>query len=116
MRHTLSLLVFLLISSTATAGVERDLKRMVGFTIVYAGYITNTTEKNHSEKYIQLDNGSTFKLDCMILTPLNMTEVIVFGKKYPEELLKKYPNLPANLTTQFKLLIDRDVCDVTPIK
>jgi hypothetical protein len=116
MRTLVSIFALFLISSNATAGVERELKRMIGFTIVHAGYITDTAEKNYSEKFIKIDNGVVFKLDCMILMPLNMTEVIVFGKKIPEDVLKKYPNLPSSLTTQYKILIDRDVCDATPTK
>jgi len=51
-----------------------------------------------------------------MLMPLNFTDVIVFGKRYPEALTKKYPNLPEQMLYQFKLLIDRDVCDASLVK
>lgn len=98
------------------AGTERELRKMIGYTIVYAGSIRDSAERNYSEKLIQLDNGWLFKLDCMMLMPLNFTDVIVFGKRYPDELLKKFPNLPSQLQYQFKLLIDRDVCDASITK
>lgn len=113
-------LFFLALSvSTATpanAGIERELKRMTGYTIIYGGYIQDQMEKNYGEKYIRLDNGWLFKLDCLMLMPMNMTDVVVFGKSYPDELLKKFPNLPKHLQFQFKLLIDREVCDATLTK
>jgi len=115
MRTFLAVIYCLMFSCPVFAGMEYNLKQMVGFTIVYAGYITDSAEKNYSEKYLQLDNGWSFKLDCMMLMPLNMTDVIVFGKKYPEEVVKKFPNIPPNLTYQFKLLIDREVCDASLI-
>ena len=100
----------------AHAGIESELRRMTGYTIIYGGYVKDRVEKNYTEKYIQLDNGWLFKLDCMMLMPLNMTDVIVFGKSYPDEVLKKFPNLPKHLQFQFKLLIDREVCDATLTK
>ncbi|OZA26987.1 MAG: hypothetical protein B7X93_09880 [Hydrogenophilales bacterium 17-61-9] len=102
-----------LFSLSASAGSERELRKMVGYTIVYVGSIRDSVERNYSEKMIQLDNGWGFKLDCMMLMPLNFTDVVVFGKRYPDELLKKFPNLPAQRQFQFKLLIDREVCDAS---
>lgn len=102
--------------SSSIAGVERELRRMTGYTIVYAGTIQDGVELNSSEKSLKLDNGWVFKLDCLILMPLNFTNVIVFGKRYPEALTKKYPNLPEHALYQFKLLIDRDVCDASLLK
>lgn len=100
----------------AHAGIESELRKMTGYTVIYGGYIRDRVEKNYGEKYIQLDNGWIFKLDCLILMPLAMADVIVFGKSYPDEVLKKVPNLPKHMRFQFKLLIDREVCDATPIK
>ena len=34
----------------------------------------------------------------------------------PDEVLKKVPNLPKHMQFQFKLLIDREVCDATLTK
>lgn len=116
MRVLSPLFALFFISCTAVAGVESDLKSMIGFTVVYAGSITDTAEKNYSEKYIQLDNGSVLKLDCMIFMPMRMTDVIVFGKNFPEDILKKYPNLKANFAIQIKLLIDSEFCDAIQLK
>lgn len=110
---TLALLGFCGISY---AGVERELRRMTGYTIVYAGSVQEGIERNYSEKLLKLDNGWVFKLDCLMLMPLNFTDVIVFGKRYPEALTKKYPNLPEQMLYQFKLLIDREVCDASLVK
>lgn len=98
------------------AGVESELRKMTGYTIVYSGYIREHIEKSYGEKFLQLDNGWIFKLDCMMLMPLNMTDVIVFGKSLPDEVLKRVPNLPQYMQYQFKLLIDQEVCDATLTK
>lgn len=107
--------IFILAFCTVTqsfAGIERDLQKMLGYTIIYTGTIQKYSDKS-TAKHVLLDNGSIFKLDCFILTPLPMTDVVVFGKKYPAELLSRYPNLPANLQIQYKILIDREICDAT---
>lgn len=107
---TLSISVF---STQTNASTEKELKKMAGYTIVYGGYIQNVSEKNYSEKYIQLGNGWTFKMNCLMLSPLNFTDVVVFGKKHSEDLLKSVPDLPEHLQYQFKLLINKDFCDAT---
>lgn len=102
-----------LLPVSTNAGAARELRNMVGYTIVYVGSIHDSVERNYSEKLIQLDNGWLFKLNCMMLMPLNFTDVVVFGKRFPDELLEKFPNLPVQHQFQFKLLIDRDVCDAS---
>jgi len=115
--RTLVLLVAGLVTAIPShAGIESELRKMTGYTIIYGGYVRDRLEKNYGEKYLQLDNGWIFKLDCMMLMPLTMTDVIVFGKSYPDEVLKKVPNLPKHMQFQFKLLIDREVCDATLTK
>lgn len=115
--RTLVLLVAGLVTAIPShAGIESELRKMTGYTIIYGGYVRDRLEKNYGEKYLQLDNGWIFKLDCMMLMPLTMTDVIVFGKSYPDEVLKKVPNLPKHMHFQFKLLIDREVCDATLTK
>lgn len=119
MNH-LRALAFLVIgiscSIQAHAGVESELKKMTGYTIIYGGYVKDRIEKNYTEKYLQLDNGWVFKLNCMMFMPMNMTDVVVFGKSYPDEVLKRVPNLPKHLQFEFKLLIDREICDATLTK
>lgn len=105
-------ILMLTAAASSFAGVERDLQRMLGYTIIYTGTIQKYSDKG-AAKYVLLDNNSIFKLDCLILAPLPMTDVVVFGKKYPAELLSRYPNLPANLQIQYKILIDREMCDAT---
>jgi hypothetical protein len=110
---TLALLGF---CGTSSASVESELKHMTGYTIIYAGVVQEKIERNYSEKLLKLDNGWVFKLDCLMLMPLNFTDVIVFGKRYPEALTKQYPNLPEQMLYQFKLLINQDVCDASLVK
>jgi hypothetical protein len=48
---TLALLGF---CGTSSAGVERELSRMTGYTIIYAGTVQEWLERNYSEKFLQL--------------------------------------------------------------
>lgn len=112
-RIALMLLIGITGSIPAHANTEKELKKMTGYTIIYGGYVQNTTEKNITEKYLHLDNGWIFKMNCLMLTPLSFTDVIVFAKKHSEELLKSVPDLPENLQFQLKILINKEVCDVT---
>jgi hypothetical protein len=52
---------------TSSASVESELKRMTGYTIIYAGVVQEKIERNYSEKLLKLDNGWVFKLDCLIV-------------------------------------------------
>ena len=120
MNASLRALVFLAVAFSnaipAHAGIESELKKMTGYTILHGGHVRDRLEKGYGEKYIQLENGWTFKLDCLILMPLKFTDVIVFGKSPPDEVVKKFPSLPKHLMNQYKLLIDREVCDATLTK
>ncbi len=98
----------------AHADVASDLKRMVGYTIVYVGSVRSTSERNYVEKHVLLENGWQFKLNCMTFMPMRMTEVVVFGKALPDDVIRAVPNLPKHLQFTFKMLIDREICDVTP--
>jgi hypothetical protein len=89
---------------------------MTGYTIIYGGFVQEGIERKYTEKLLKLDNGWIFKLDCLIIMPLNFTDVIVFGMRYPESLAKKYPNLSEEMLYQFKLLIDGNICDATLVK
>ena len=106
----------LLTTAIAHAGVERDLRQMVGFTVMYAGIIQEVGERSYGEKIVRLDNGLVFKLDCLMMMPINMTNVVVFGKNYPPDVIARVPNLPAHLQLQVKLLIDREMCDATQVR
>lgn len=101
------------VSVPAWANVTRDLKRLTGYTIVYGGHVAEVLERN-TEKLLRLDNGWLFRLElCLVLGPLPLSDVVVLGKRFPEELLKKNPQLPAHLQYHFKLIVDRDVCDAS---
>ena len=111
--HLRSIILFffslLLMQEPTYADITRELKRLTGYSIIYGGSITETSQRNYSEKVIKLDNGWVFKLDCLMLMPLALTDVVVLGKRFPDSALQKYPNLPTQMQYQFKLIIDRDV-------
>jgi alkanesulfonate monooxygenase SsuD/methylene tetrahydromethanopterin reductase-like flavin-dependent oxidoreductase (luciferase family) len=112
-----TVLFFIAFSITMTAyarDAARDLRRMVGFTIVVADTVDEVSEKS-GEKRIKLSNGLVFKVEFLLLDPLTLTDVIVFAKPLPKELVTRYQGkLPDRLLYSYKLLIDNEIFDATP--
>lgn len=94
----------------------RDLRRLKGYCITDATTVAEVLTSSDGEKYLRLSNGSTFKVDALLLDPLPLTDVIIFTKPLPNELIEqlkaKLPNLHPYV---FKLLIDNEVFDVQQV-
>ena len=67
----------------------RDLRKLIGYTIVSADTIELVTEQR-GEKSLRFSNGVVFKVDFLLLDPLPLTDVIVFAKPLPKELAMRY--------------------------
>ena len=101
-------------TSVFARDAARDLRKMVGYTIVLADTVEKVFE-NDGNKFIKLSGGQVFKLDFLLLDPLALTDVIVFAKAPPKELSQKYKDkLPEQLLYSYKLLIDNETYDATP--
>jgi hypothetical protein len=59
----------------------RDLRRMVGFTILDAASVQSVSGESIGEKVVVLSNGMVFQVQTLILAPLVLTDVIVFAKQ-----------------------------------
>jgi hypothetical protein len=83
----------------------RDLRRMVGYTIVDATTVEKVVDRGLGGKMLVLANGMVFKVDMLLLDPLPLTDVIVFAKKVgkPDAIL-------------LKLLIDNEAHDAKQLK
>ncbi len=78
---------------------------MIGYTIIDAAYIRSVEDDDIGSKVILLDNGRMFKVLLLILPPLPLTDVIIFGKK------------PKDSDIIFiKLLIDNETYDAIPLR
>ena len=99
----LCLALLVLCFSTAPAALardaSRDLRRMIGYTIVDASSVSRTWESRRGDKYVELENGRTFRVSLLLLSPLSFTDVIVFAKGKDSE------------ATSIKLLIENEVYD-----
>jgi hypothetical protein len=93
----------------------RDLRKMVGYTIVMADTVQQVFSNKDGDKLVKLANGQTFKVSFLLLDPLPLTDVIVFAKAPPKELLENYQGkLPEMMLYSYKLLIDNEVYDAVP--
>lgn len=84
----------------------RDLRRMVGYTIVAAATISSVVE-DASDKIVVLDNGQAYRVTMMLLPPLPSTDVIVFANQVDRRGAK------AVLTN---LLIDNEALDAVQVR
>jgi hypothetical protein len=88
---------------------------MIGYTIVMADTVDKVYESRDGDKLIKLSNGQSFKVDSLLLDPLPLTDVIVFAKPPPKEIVEKFKGkVPERMLYSYKLLIDNEVYDATP--
>jgi len=59
----------------------RDLRRMIGYTIIDAASIKSVSDGDSGGKVVVFDNGMVFQVQMLLLPPLPMTDVIIFGAK-----------------------------------
>lgn len=89
----------------------RELKKLVGYTIVSADTVAKVAERD-GEKYIKLHGGSVYKVNFLLLDPLILTDVVVFAKPLPDELVRRYQGkVPARMLYSYKLMFDGDFYD-----
>lgn len=99
-------ILFVLMEAPADArDSARDLRRMVGFAIIDAAWVQSVSGSNIGEKVVVLSNGMVFQVQTLLLDPLVLTDVIVFGK------LVKGTNV-----VLVKLMIDNEAHDAIRIK
>ncbi|RYY75396.1 MAG: hypothetical protein EOO52_08305 [Gammaproteobacteria bacterium] len=108
-------LSIIFISSIASArDAARDLRRMVGYTIISSQTVDSIIEGKFGAKLLKLSDGSVFKVD-LLLDPLSFTDVIVFAKAPSKELIAQYKGkLPEYMMYSYKLLIDNEIYDANP--
>ena len=116
LKKIISIIFFVIIISSFSLARDaaRDLRRMVGYTIVLSDSISKVFEDEHNDNIIQLSGGTAFKVDMLLLPPLAFTDVIVFAKGPSKEIAEKYRGkLPDKMLTSYKMLIDNEVYDVS---
>jgi hypothetical protein len=95
----------------------RDLRRMVGYTIVAAAAVQETKQGRIGETIIVLDTGAAFQVTGVLLPPLPLTDVIVFAKPPTAEIIAKYGDkLPKEQLMSYRLLIDNEAHDVIRVR
>lgn len=94
----------------------RDLRRLTGYCIAATSWVEEVHTSSGGEKYLQLANGITFKVEMLLLDPLPLTDVIIFTKPMPQEWLDQMGGkVPDEYLYMFKLLIENEVFDAQPL-
>jgi hypothetical protein len=114
-------ILFLVILALPLVGFSRDaardLRRLVGYTIIKADYVSDAIEGRSGVKLLKLSDGTIWKVDLLLLTPLVTTDVIFFAKKLsPEIIAKMPPKTPEARMYLIKLLIDNEVFDAVQVE
>jgi hypothetical protein len=92
----------------------RDLRKMVGYTVVMAASVEKVYESQSGDKLLKLSNGHVFKVDFLLLNPSTLTDVIVFAKTPTKELFERFKGkVPERMLYSYKLLIDNEAYDAT---
>jgi hypothetical protein len=111
----LSLFTFVVQSAVYARDAARDLRKMVGYSIVMADTVDKIYEGRIGDKLVKLSNGQVFKVDFLLLDPLPLTDVIVFAKPPLKEIVEKFRGkLPERMLYSYKLLIDNEAYDAMP--
>jgi hypothetical protein len=111
----LSLFTFVVQPAVYARDAARDLRKMVGYSIVMADTVDKIYEGRIGDKLVKLSNGQVFKVDFLLLDPLPLTDVIVFAKPPPKEIVEKFRGkLPERMLYSYKLLIDNEAYDAMP--
>ena len=92
--------------------MRRELKRMVGYTIVSSTYLQEVKDGRSGSRLAVLGDGTVFEIQSLTLA-LPLSDALVFAKRMPSELLAKYPSLPERMQYSYKLLVDDEILDVT---
>lgn len=113
-----SFLVLMVFSQQVVArDAARDLRKLVGYTIVIADTVDKVLKDNNNNKYVKLSGGAEFKVEFLFLDPLVLTDVIVFAKPVPKEVAEKFKGkVPEHMLFSYKILIDNEIYDATPSK
>ena len=108
------LLAILISTPLSARDAARDLKKMKGFTIVDSAAVKKIVQED-GKKHVVLDNKTAYRVEFLFLDPLPLTDVIIFAKPPPKELREKYKDLAAEKLYTYKVLIDNEIYDATPV-
>ena len=103
------------VGARSASQMRRELRRMVGYTIVASTSLQEIRESRTGGRYAVLADGSVFDLQGLSLA-LAFSDVVVFAKKLPPELASRYSTLPDRFLYSYKLLLDDEILDVTPVR
>lgn len=102
-------------TAASTLSIARELRRMVGFTIIAADTVRQSWRTpDTNARFIELRESGLFKEvgRSGLLNPPGFTDVVVFAKAMDPALRRQYPGLSTRAYYDYRLLIDGEVYHV----
>lgn len=92
-------------SDVPQSALRRELRRMVGYTIVASDSVAESIERNGT-LFIRTTSGRAFRVDDLLLAPLDYSDVVVFARTFQGRDSN-------GQITLYKLLIDTEIVDAS---
>lgn len=110
-------------TEASMSSVRRELRQMVGYTIVGVGQFTRVRQEA-GKTYVDLRDGKVFEVETKVGEPLPpallrpplVPDVIVFAKVKAGDETLRYGALPQSVSSSFKLLFGDDIVTARRIK
>lgn len=100
-------------AAASASSIRRELRRMVGYTIISSDSVAEVSERRDGGKDIQLLSGTVFRIDGFVLGPLAASDVVIFAKAVPDDMKRRFSALPSQHHYFYKLLIDDEIVDAS---
>ena len=105
--------LFQMTGSAGMSSVRRELQKMTGYVVMASDTVGNVSQGEHGKRRVTLRSGKIFEIDASILTSTHAgSDVIVFAKPLSGSAKPQYP---ATVEQSYRLLIDDEIVDATPV-
>lgn len=114
--HLLSYLAvgsLLVTASQSRAFEASDFSELIGFTVIAIRAVDSVTEGKAGEKFIRLQDGTTFQVSMLLLDPLPASHVVIFGRSLSQEDAAYTGTVPKQAVTLYKIALRDRIYNAT---
>jgi hypothetical protein len=102
-------------SARSASQMRRELRRMVGYTVIGATTIQDSRDDRNGQRFIILANGLVFRLDSFSAA-LAPSDVVVFASSSSRGYAPQTRATPSLQYEIYRLLLDDEIVDVTRVQ